>query len=248
MTNEWCGWPVVDEATGWETAQQILTDAELSDGLPLVPPIRRRLEAMVAAIADRSSEHGLMPPMFGELTPESVAYQCVIAGCLPAELPFAAIGVLCAAAKAEGVTIEVQVFGRQSLALSARCYHARAHGRTKDTCRFICENDPDGLPLTTLDDQPFLVINGIQTLSLEYVNLVQEIAALKAVGVSRFRLSPHSCDMVRVCSTFRQLLDEEMAPSEALARLEALQLGAPFANGFLHGQPGHRWTAGANLI
>ena len=45
--SEWCGWPVVDEATSWESAQQILTDAELSDGLPLVPPTRRRLEAMV---------------------------------------------------------------------------------------------------------------------------------------------------------------------------------------------------------
>ena len=43
MSGDWCGWPVVDEQTGWETAQQILTDAELSDGLPLVPPTRRRL-------------------------------------------------------------------------------------------------------------------------------------------------------------------------------------------------------------
>ena len=32
---EWCGWPVVDEQTSWEDAQQILTEAELSDGLPL---------------------------------------------------------------------------------------------------------------------------------------------------------------------------------------------------------------------
>ena len=31
--SEWCGWPVVDDATSWENAQQILTDAELSDGL-----------------------------------------------------------------------------------------------------------------------------------------------------------------------------------------------------------------------
>src|SRR5512139_1962926 len=114
--------------------------------------------------------------------------------CLPAELPFAAIGVLCTAAAAEGVTIEVQAFGRQSLALSARCYHARAHGRTKDTCRFVCENDPDGLALTTLDGKPFLVVNGIQTLSYEYVCLAQEIPALKAAGVQRFRLSPHGCD------------------------------------------------------
>ena len=46
--SEWCGWPVVDETTGWEQAQKILADAELSDGLPLVPPTMRRLEAMVA--------------------------------------------------------------------------------------------------------------------------------------------------------------------------------------------------------
>ncbi|WP_421998249.1 hypothetical protein [Reyranella sp.] len=84
---DWCGWPVVEEATGWENAQQILADAELSDGLPLVPPTRRRLEAMVAGLADRTQSHGMMPPLFGDLTPETVAYQCVIAGCLPAELP-----------------------------------------------------------------------------------------------------------------------------------------------------------------
>ena len=29
----------------------------------------------------------MMPPMFGDITPEAVAYQCVIAGCVPAELP-----------------------------------------------------------------------------------------------------------------------------------------------------------------
>jgi hypothetical protein len=85
--SEWCGWPVVDEQTGWESAQHILTDAELSDGLPLVPPTRRRLDAMVAGIKGRSESRGLMPPMFGDITAEAIAYQCVIAGCRPAELP-----------------------------------------------------------------------------------------------------------------------------------------------------------------
>ena len=83
----WCGWPVVDEQTSWEDAQQILTDAELSDGLPLVPPTRRRLEAMVAGAKARSEALGLMPPLFGEVSPDAVAYQCVLAGCRPAELP-----------------------------------------------------------------------------------------------------------------------------------------------------------------
>jgi hypothetical protein len=84
---EWCGWPVVDESTAWESAQKILTEAELSDGLPLVPPTQKRLDAMVAGLSNRTESHGMMPPMFGEITPEAVAYQCVIAGCVPAELP-----------------------------------------------------------------------------------------------------------------------------------------------------------------
>ncbi len=84
---EWCGWPVVDEQTGWEAAQKILTDAELSDGLPLVPPTRRRLDAMVAGIAARTDSHGMMPPMFGDITADAVAYQCVLAGAVPGELP-----------------------------------------------------------------------------------------------------------------------------------------------------------------
>jgi O2-independent ubiquinone biosynthesis protein UbiV len=163
--------------------------------------------------------------------------------CLPVELPFSATSILCDAAAAEKVTIEVQVFGRQSLALSARCYHARAHGRTKDTCRFVCENDPDGLVLETLERKPFLVANGVQTLSLEYLNLAREIPDLRAAGVSRYRLSPHSCDMVQVATTFRGVLDGAMAVDEAMARLEELPLDAPFSNGFHHGRPGHRWTA-----
>lgn len=197
-----------------------------------------------AAFHLRGRPHCIGPLMnvYNEETVRFLAAKGARNICLPAELPFAAIGVLCAAAAAEGLTIELQAFGRQSLALSARCYHARAHGRTKDTCRFVCDQDADGLPLTTLDGKPFLVINGIQTLSYEYVNLVQEVPALQAAGVSRFRLSPHTCDMVQVASAFRDLLDGKLAPADALARLEALELGAPFSNGFVHGQSGHRWT------
>jgi hypothetical protein len=84
--SEWCGWPVVDDSASFEAAQRILTDAELSDGLPLVPPTRRRLEAMLGGVKDRGRSLGPMPPLFGDVTPEAVAYQCVIAGCVPAEL------------------------------------------------------------------------------------------------------------------------------------------------------------------
>ena len=198
-----------------------------------------------AAFYLRGRPHRIGPLMnvYNEETLRFLAAKGAKGICLPIELPFAATSILCAAAAAERVTIEIQVFGRQSLALSARCYHARAHGRTRDTCRFVCENDCDGLVLATLERKPFLVANGVQTLSYEYLNLAQEIPALKAAGVSRYRLSPHTCDMVRVATTFRGVLDGVVAVEEALQRLEELALDAPFSNGFHHGRPGYGWTA-----
>ena len=44
------------------------------------------------------------------------------------------------AAAQQKIETEVQIFGRQPLAISMRCYHARAHGRDKDHCRYACED------------------------------------------------------------------------------------------------------------
>lgn len=167
--------------------------------------------------------------------------------CLPGELPAASIAEICKTAKELGVTVEVGVFGRQQLALSARCYHARAHGRTKDSCLFVCDRDPDGMDLRTLDGRSFLTINGIQTMSHSYLNLIRELPQLRSIGVSRFRLSPHTCDMVRVATTFRAALDHELSVEEAAEQLDALALPAPFCNGFFHGKPGHLWQTGRPL-
>ncbi len=158
--------------------------------------------------------------------------------CLAAELPAQTIKALSEVAAKLDVTIEVQVFGRVSLALSARCYHARAHNRTKDNCLFVCEDDPDGMDLSTRSDMPFLSINGIQTLSHRYVNLSAEMDALKQMGVSAFRLSPHSCDMVAVAKNYRALLDGKISADEANKQLENLGVPQPMANGFFHHQAG----------
>ena len=162
--------------------------------------------------------------------------------CVPPEMPKEAIAALCADAAELGVAIETQVFGRLPLALSARCYHARAHDRHKDSCHFVCNEDPDGMTLRTLDNQPFLAINGIQTLSYDYLNLVGELRDLETRGVHRFRLSPHNCDMVEVATTFRDVLDRRIEISEATRRLAALDIDAPFSNGFYHGKAGHSWN------
>jgi len=162
--------------------------------------------------------------------------------CLPPEMPGTAIAALAPAAEQLGLSLEVQVFGRIGLALSARCYHARAHGRTKDSCRFVCEEDPDGMVLRTIENAPFLVVNGIQTLSHDYLNLVGELTDLEGAGVRRFRLSPHSCDMVEVADIFRAALDGRLDAAEATERLAALKLAAPFSNGFFHGKAGHSFV------
>ncbi|MBN9347436.1 MAG: U32 family peptidase [Devosia sp.] len=159
--------------------------------------------------------------------------------CLPPEMPLAAVEVMARTAESLGITTEVQVFGRASLALSARCYHARAHGRVKDNCQFVCERDPDGLDLRTVDGDDFLAINGIQTLSWRYLNLSREVGRLRDVGVTHLRLSPHSFDMAGIAGVFAGLCSGRLAADVADEQLAALAPSAVFANGFAHRQPGY---------
>lgn len=165
--------------------------------------------------------------------------------CLPVELPGPAMARMAEAGRQLGVGVEAQVFGRMALAISARCYHARAHGRTKDNCLFVCENDPDGMPLKTVDGQGFLRINGVQTLSESYLSLHREVETLVQMGLTHLRLSPQRVDMVAVAAAFRALLDGRIDGAEAETRLTALCSGAPLANGFLHGEAGYRRIARA---
>ncbi len=163
--------------------------------------------------------------------------------CLPAELPGVSVKVMGDAAASLGVPLEVQVFGRAPLALSARCYHARAHGRIKDNCQFICEEDPDGMPLKTLEKQDFLTVNGIQTLSHSYMNLIGELDDLMDMGVNYFRLSPHTNDMVETARLFDKVLKKEMSPNEATPLIKKTGIDAPFSNGFFYRKPGYQWVA-----
>ena len=71
----------------------------------------------------------------------------------------------------------------------------------------------------------------------------REVPALRAMGVSRFRLSPHSLDMVEVATIFAGVVDGRLATDEAAARLEAIKPAAPFANGFYYGKPGYTWNS-----
>ena len=196
--------------------------------------------SQIPVVRGRPFHVGPLLNVYNEATVEYLATLGACAIALPPELSKASIIAIAGASRR--VAIEVWAFGRVPLAISARCYHARAHNLTKDSCQFVCERDPDGLTVETLDAQGFLAINGVQTLSYTYCNLIHDTVGLAQSGVASFRLSPHSCDMIVVAKTFRAVLRGELSADEAAHQLSELRIGAPFSNGFVHG------TAGAACV
>lgn len=155
--------------------------------------------------------------------------------CLPPELPLGSIRVLAGLGREEGVAVEVWGHGRLPLAISGRCYHARLHDRAKDSCQFVCGEDPDGRDVETLDGQAFLTVNGVQTLSQSVASAQDQIAALQDAGVAALRLSPHVGDFPAIARAY----SDALAGGPALgARLAALMPGATFCDGFVAGRPG----------
>ncbi|MDE2184619.1 MAG: U32 family peptidase [Alphaproteobacteria bacterium] len=154
--------------------------------------------------------------------------------CLPAELPLESIRLIAAGTN----VAEVFAFGRAPLALSARCYHARANGLPKDACQFVCERDADGMDVHTIDGRPFLAVNGVQTLGYVVTAATRQIADLREIGVVSLRLSPQSCDMVRVITIFRDFADGHTTQEEAAEALSALTLPGPLSDGYLRALPG----------
>ncbi|MDE1149783.1 MAG: U32 family peptidase [Azospirillaceae bacterium] len=192
----------------------------------------------MAACAGRPHAIGPLVAVYNPGTLEVMARQGATRVCLPGELTADAILALARAALITNTQLEVQAFGRLPLAISARCYHARAHGLHKDGCRYVCEKHPDGMDLETLDGAPFLAVNGVQTLSGSYLDLLGEMGRLRNIGVDRFRLSPQDCDMVAVAHTFRDVLDNTMTVAQGQERLRDLCPGQRFSNGFFHGAEG----------
>lgn len=188
------------------------------------------------AIKDRPHAIGPFVNIYNETSAAFHVRQGAARICLPPELPISSAAVIAAAVPQ--AVIEVFAFGRVPLAISARCYHARLHKLSKDNCRFVCEQDPDGLALKTLDQQDFLTINGVQTLSHACTSLVSDIEALREAGIGSLRLSPQDCDMVEVAKAFRDVLDGRSSAEGASGRLSELYPGVAFANGFVRGKPG----------
>lgn len=195
----------------------------------------------LALLKDKPHAIGPLVNVYNAATARLLAGRGATRISLPPELPFSSVVEI--VSSCPDIDFEVFAFGRMPLAISARCAHARSKGRTKDNCQFVCGEDPDGLPVRTLDRQSFLALNGVQTVSHSCQSLLGELEDLTAAGIRAFRLSPQNCDMVEVAKLYRAVIDSSMDPVEAIESLGALYPSAPFSNGFHHAREGAAWVA-----
>lgn len=218
-------------------------------GLPATVRDRRAIAALagtsdlvevndISGLLDRAAPFvaGPLLNVYNEAAAKELADRGCVRLCANVELSLEAVGAIARACP--GLEIEIFAFGRLPLALSGRCYHARRHGLHKDACQFVCERDPDGLRLSTLEGRGFLAVNGVQTLS-DGVQLADMAPrALAGAGVTALRLSPHTSDMVAVAGAYRAFLDGRLEAEALRARVEAAGPPGPLINGYLRGAPG----------
>ncbi|WP_263770827.1 U32 family peptidase [Propionivibrio soli] len=106
------------------------------------------------------------------------------------------------ASRPTGVETEVFAYGKLPLAFSARCFTARHYNLNKDDCQFKCLDHPEAMTLKTREGQPFLAINGIQTMSAQTYNLLAEIPDMLQMGIDVVRLSPQPKHTAEVVAAF----------------------------------------------
>jgi len=136
-----------------------------------------------------------------------------------------------------GVETEVFAWGRLPLAYSARCFTARARNLPKDDCQFRCLDYPDGLLLSTREDESFLVLNGIQTQSARTLNLISELDDLRQLEVDILRISPQSRHTELIIDIFHRCLQGGITATEAESRLgKVMPVGS--CNGYWYGDAG----------
>ncbi|WP_456417103.1 U32 family peptidase [Thiolapillus sp.] len=139
----------------------------------------------------------------------------------------------------EGVETELFAWGRMPLAMSARCYTARAYDLPKDDCQYRCLDHADGLTLRTREGEPFLAINGIQTQSALTCNLLAEVDEIKILGIDVLRISPQARHTGRIAQAFADVLQGQS--KEKLPDMERL-MPVGGCDGYWREQAGMRYS------
>lgn len=190
---------------------------------------------------------GPLVNVYNEGTLRWLAGRGAVRICLPPELPLASVTHLAREGAQLGVAVEVWGHGRLPLAISGRCYHARLHDRAKDNCQFICEEDPDGREVETLDGQSFLAVNGVQTLSADCASVAYQVEMLREAGVTALRLSPQTGDFPALCRDYADRIAGKIDGDTLAARLLPEAPGGRLCDGFLTGASGAEWSGGKRV-
>lgn len=93
------------------------------------------------------------------------------------------------------------------------------------------------MAMNTREGQPFLTINGIQTMSYGCQNLLPHHENLNKIGVNMLRLSPQMHGMAEIIQIHRDVLDGKATWEDVRPELERLTTGT-LVDGYWRGQPG----------
>jgi hypothetical protein len=95
----------VEDAWKW---LELAYENQWTDGPPVAPPTRDRVEAMInAGGRDPREVLGVIPPMEGKATVEKIAIQAVMAGCKPEYFPVVLTAVECMLTETSGQTFNL---------------------------------------------------------------------------------------------------------------------------------------------
>ena len=136
----------------------------------------------------------------------------------------------------EPIEYELLAWGRLPLAYSARCYTTRAHKISKDECANCCIDYPDGLLLQTREDEDFLVINGIQTMSGRTSCVLTELESSPGIA-EILRISPQAGDMDSIIQQIDALRRGETTADAAARDLAGYATGG-LCDGYWLGEAG----------
>lgn len=96
LTDPWLSFEGPDLLAALDAMNQRFLELRYSDGLPLMPATRQRLEWMLSGTSrDRDEILGLLEPGDGVATIEKVAINALMAGCQPRHLPIVIAAIEC---------------------------------------------------------------------------------------------------------------------------------------------------------
>ncbi len=131
---------------------------------------------------------------------------------------------------ADRIETEVFSYGKLPLAYSARCFTARAQNLPKDNCQLSCLKFPEGISMRTQESQNLFTLNGIQTQSDSYYNLLSQWRDMREMGVDILRISPQNERTGKVVESFADAISQDTQPLALISE--------DHCNGYWYGKPG----------